>query len=281
MFHLPSNLRTSCPSSVLRRTGRRSPETQQTQPAQPTQTTQPTQQTQLTQPVQQMEPAHPAKTAPARAAGDISPEKPAKLTEVQKAITTAKNDNDQKGSTFSLLQAKGVAKSKTSIKISWTKVPGAKKYIIYGNNCGKGKKYEKLVTVRKSKTSWTQKKLKKGTYYKYMVIAVNGSKVLATSKTVHAATSGGTGKKGNPAAITLNRKSISVRAGKTTRKVKATVKTGKLKAAVHRKVKWESDNNGVAKVNSKGYITGVSKGTCYVYAYAQNGLCAKVKVRVK
>ena len=220
-------------------------------------------------------------TVAARAAEDISPDKPAKLADVQKAITTAKNDNDQKGSTFSLLQAKGVAKSATAIKISWTKVPGTKKYIIYGNKCGKGQKYVKLATVKKSKTSWTQKKLKKGTYYKYMVVAVNGSKVLATSKTVHVATNGGTGKKGNAAAITLNKKSISVTAGKTTKKVKATVKAGKLKAAVHRKVKWESDNIGVAKVNSKGYITGVSKGTCYVYAYAQNGLCAKVKVKVK
>ena len=37
----------------------------------------------------------------------------------------------------------------------------------------------------------------------------------------------------------------------------------------------------IAAVNKKGKITAVGKGSCYVYAYAQNGVCAKVKVTVK
>ena len=49
----------------------------------------------------------------------------------------------------------------------------------------------------------------------------------------------------------------------------------------HRKVAWESDDLTVAKVNSKGKITAVGKGSCYVYAYAQNGVSAKIKVTVK
>ena len=55
----------------------------------------------------------------------------------------------------------------------------------------------------------------------------------------------------------------------------------KKKVSIHRKVAWESDNLNVAKVNSKGKITAVGKGTCYVYAYAQNGVAAKIKVTVK
>ena len=34
------------------------------------------------------------------------------------------------------------------------------------------------------------------------------------------------------------------------------------------------------KRKSKGIIA-VAKGTCVIYAYAQNGICAKIKVTVK
>ena len=54
----------------------------------------------------------------------------------------------------------------------------------------------------------------------------------------------------------------------------------KKKVASHRKVAWESDNVSVATVKN-GKITAVGKGTCYVYAYAQNGVSAKIKVTVK
>ena len=36
----------------------------------------------------------------------------------------------------------------------------------------------------------------------------------------------------------------------------------------------------IAKVNADGLVTGVKKGTCTVYAYAQNGVCAKIAVTV-
>lgn len=205
----------------------------------------------------------------------VSPEKPAKVAAVEKAIITAKNDKDQKGSTFSLLQAKGVPKSKTSIKLTWKKVKGAKKYIIYGNKCGKKNKYEKIKVV--TGKSFTQKDLKRGTYYKYLVVAVRGNKALATSKTIHVATKGG--KVGNNTGVKLSRTKLSLKTKKS-RTIKATLKNGSLKVNIHRKTAWESSNISVAKV-SKGKITAVGKGTCYVYAYAQNGVFAKVKVTVK
>ena len=46
-------------------------------------------------------------------------------------------------------------------------------------------------------------------------------------------------------------------------------------------LKYASTNPKIAKVNSKGTITAVSKGTCYVYVYAQNGVYKKIKVTVK
>ena len=51
--------------------------------------------------------------------------------------------------------------------------------------------------------------------------------------------------------------------------------------SVHRKIRYESSNPGIAKVNSKtGEITGVKKGKCYIYVYAQNGVYKKVTVTV-
>ena len=71
---------------------------------------------------------------------------------------------------------------------------------------------------------------------------------------------------------------ISLTAGKS-KKIKATLKYKK-KVSIHRKVAWESDNINVATVKN-GKIKAVGKGTCYVYAYAQNGVSAKIKVTVK
>ena len=209
-----------------------------------------------------------------RDTNDISPSNPVKVDEIEKTILNIKDDKDTKGSTFTLLKAKGTPKSKKSIKLSWSRVPGAEEYIIYGNKCGKKNKYQKIATVKG--TSYTAKKLKKGTYYKYTIVAVKGDEAIATSKTIHVVTDGG--KKGNNTKVKLSKTKLSLNAGKS-KKIKATLKFKK-KVAAHRKVAWESDNVSIATVKN-GKITAVGKGTCYVYAYAQNGVSAKIKVTVK
>lgn len=192
-------------------------------------------------------------------------------------ISELTTDDDTEDSVFFLLQAKAKPLSKTSLKLSWKKVKGAKQYIIYGNKCGRKNRYNKITTVSAKKTSYVAKKLKKGTYYKFIVVAVGEDKILSTSKTIHCVTNGG--KKGNNTKIVLNKKKLTLKVGKS-KKIKAKLKSKK-KVSIHRKVAWESDNPDVAKVNSKGKITAIGKGTCYVYAYAQNGVAAKIKVKVK
>ena len=64
-------------------------------------------------------------------------------------------------------------------------------------------------------------------------------------------------------------------------KAKAVPASKKLKVKRHRKIKYESSKTSIATVSSKGVIKAKRKGTCYVYAYAQNGFAAKVKVTVK
>ena len=157
----------------------------------------------------------------------------------------------------------------------WAIAPDAAGYLIFGAPCGN--RYGKLDEVKA--TSFTQRGLKKGTYYKYFVSAYDEyGNILASSKTIHIATAGG--KKGNTKAVRLNKKKVPLKTGKTF-KLKATLKNGKLKVKKHRKVAFETDNPNVATVSGNGKIKAVGKGTCFVYAYAQNGVFARCKVTVK
>ena len=211
---------------------------------------------------------------------EITPSNPVALASVDKQITTARSDADPVGSVFNLLQAKGAANNNTSVKISWKRVTGASAYIIYANKCGVNNQYIKLNTV--TGTSFTQTKLKKGTYYKYLIIAVNGDKALATSKTIHVATKGG--KVGNHKSVTTKAKKnkVSLKKGKTFKLgAKAVAQSKKLKVKKHRGIAYESSNKAIATVSAKGVVKAVGKGSCYVFAYAQNGVCKKIKVTVK
>lgn len=208
-------------------------------------------------------------------------------------ILNKKDDSDIEGSDFTKFQARAYKTTKNSIYLKWNKIKDADGYKIYGNKCGKKNQYEYLKNVKGSKkTTWTHKKRKKGTYYKYIVRAykiVDGKEVtVAVSKTIHATTTGG--KKGNA-------KSLKIKTDKKCKKTKSgytlTVKKGKkytLKASevagkkkidIHRKVRFESTNKKIATVSSKGVVKTKNSGTCYIYAYAQNGVYKKIKVVVK
>lgn len=198
---------------------------------------------------------------------------------VEQAILGFKNDKDPNGSTFNLLQVKSTKTTKKSIKISYKKPSGTKTFVIYGNRCGKS--YKKLAET--TKKSFNYKNLKKGKYYKFLVVALDkNGKVVATSKTIHVATKDDN--VGNPKKVTITnaKKAKSINKGKSvTLKTKVTAESKKLKVSNHRKVKFESSNTKVAKVSASGKITATKEGTCYIYAYTQNGVMAKVKVTVK
>ena len=196
---------------------------------------------------------------------------------IDRMVTTLKGDRDISGSKFGLLQAKGMKVTKSSIKVQWKKIKGAKGYIVYGNKCGK--KYQKLKSVKG--LSWTQRKLKKGTYYKYMVVAYNAKGMaIAYSKTIHVTTLGG--KKANPKNIKLKSpKKLTLKVNKKA-KIKASyVLAKKAKMSNHRGLAYESSNTKVARVSKKGQITAKKKGICTIYVYGQNGTMNKVQVKVQ
>ncbi|MBQ6439969.1 MAG: Ig-like domain-containing protein [Mogibacterium sp.] len=208
----------------------------------------------------------------------VGPGASAKAAEAE--ITSLPNDNDPDGAKFAPLTLKSTKQTKTSIKLTWKKISGAKKYVIYGNACGKSKKLKKLTTSTGSSKTIKKaagKKLKKGTYYKFIVVALNSNnKVVSTSRVIHVATKG----KGNHTKVTTKAKKnkVSLKKGKTFKlRAKAVGKNVKKHVAV----RYESTNPKVAKVSKSGKITAKKKGKCYVYVFAQNGVFKKIKVTVK
>ena len=195
-------------------------------------------------------------------------------------VATNTDKKDVEGSTQQYLMVQMKPKA-TSIKLTWKAIPGANGYLIYGSACGK--KLEYITTIENGNTkSWTAKKLKKGQYYKYMVVAYrntpSGRRAITTSKTVHATTTGG--KKGNPSKLVVKKKNITLGVGKK-QAIKASY-TEKQKVSIHiSKFRYESADPKIATVDKKGKVKGVSAGKTTIYVYTQNGLCKTVKVTVK
>ena len=115
-------------------------------------------------------------------------------------------------------------------------------------------------------------------YYVTAYKNINGRQVtVSKSLPVYSITKGG--KYGNPSKISAKRSSVSV---KTKKKVSLRVKvSGKKLKKSSKKVRYVSSDPSVAKVSSKGVITGKKRGTCTVYSISQNGLTKKIKVKVK
>ena len=201
-------------------------------------------------------------------------------------LANHKSEGDIKGSTFQKLQAAASKTTSKSVKLTWNKVKGADGYQIYGAKCGKANKLKLLKDTQKGSTkTYTQKKLKKGTAYKYVVRAykvIDGKRItIAASKCVHVYTDGG--KYGNTKSVKvkkIKKSKVTLKKGKTY-KLRASEVKAKKPLKRHRKLGYESSNEKVATVTSKGVIRAKAKGTCTVYVYAQNGKQKKIKVTVK
>ena len=197
--------------------------------------------------------------------------------------------NKTKG--FGRLKVRSVNQTKTSITLEWSKLDGVDGYFVYGNRCNtktKTYKYQKLATITNGRT-WTHKNLKKGTFYKYIVKAykiVDGKKVVTdTSASIHVITQGGKYGIARSVSVTKigNKKNVSkitLKKGKTAQITAKEIKKDK-KIRHHRNLCYESSNTAVATVTPEGLIQAVGKGTCTIWVYAQNGVCAALTVTVK
>ena len=186
-----------------------------------------------------------------------------------------------------VLIAAGAAKGKSQLKVSWNKVKGAKRYVVYFAK--KNKKLKKVKILKAAKKTWIKKKLKKNKVYKFKVVAQkkkNGKYVnIAKSKIGYVVIGKKTKKYTNPKKLTLKKKTVVLKQGKTF-KVKATVKKvnpkkkllGRSCAA---KFRYKSNNKIIATVSKKGVVKAKSRGTCKIYVQTVNGIGKSMTVTVK
>ena len=100
---------------------------------------------------------------------------------------------------------------------------------------------------------------------------------------MHAVAGGYTNHECNTRSVKLNRTRLTLKVGRSST-LKAKLKGVKpgMKVVQHvRKVRFYSTNANVATVDANGKVRAVGKGTCTVYAIANNGVRSKVKVIVK
>ena len=178
----------------------------------------------------------------------ISPDHPADFDQVSSKIKKSKFKNGITGDSFGLLQLRGGVPKPYATKLIWKKVPTAVKYAVFQQkNGGKWKK----VTTQKAR-KYMFKKLKKGVYYKYVVVALNSKgDAVAVSKPVYVATRGG--KYANIKEVTVDKDVLILKVNQTA-VVKGTARNNKGTVKKFRALKYETSNMDVATVTSKGTV---------------------------
>lgn len=176
------------------------------------------------------------------------------------------------------LRLKAAKTGKKAIKLSWKKVKKASSYVIYGSKAGG--KLKKLAVTKKN--TFTAKKLKKKSYYSFLIKALDTSgKTLAQSAKIFASTKG----RGNAKKVTIKvkGKKKTTNTIKKGRKlpIKVTIKKTGGKMKKYKGIRYASSNPAIASISSRGIIRTRKKGKCKIYAYAQNGIAAAIKVVVK
>lgn len=179
-----------------------------------------------------------------------------------------------------LVLVKAASKSKT-VKLSWNKIKGAKKYVVYGKEFGKN--YKKLKTTAKNSYKVTKingKKLKSHKVYKFYVQTVtSGEKV--KSKAISFIVGKTMGKYANARKISVNQKALTLKPGKTAKlKVKTVIYKNKkhLGKRYGAATRFISNNPAVAKVNAAGVITAKKKGKAIIYIQDIGGRYCKTSV---
>ena len=190
-----------------------------------------------------------------------------------------------------VLVAKGIASGKKAVNISWNKVSGADRYVVYFAKCSvKGKEYrlKKVKTVNAKTLKFSKGGLAKNTAYKFCVVAQKKSgktyKTVAKSNVGHFLTGNYRGKYTNPKSLKLSKTSMTIKKGKSA-SIKASVtkvySSKKLATAHAAAYRYISNNPTVATVNAKGKVTAKKKGTATIYVQTINGIWKTCKVTVK
>ena len=148
------------------------------------------------------------------------------------------------------------------------------------------KSVKKIADIKnRTTTSYTHKNCEKDTWYKYRITAyrIIGKKKTAISKSLelHSLTKGSKTYE-NPSRVKIRSgKKLSLKAG-STKKIRAQVIVPKgKKTCWHiQKIRYLVSDSSVLTVSKKGKIRAKKAGHATIYAVAQNGVNAKIKVSV-
>ena len=76
------------------------------------------------------------------------------------AVGKLRSEKDPAGTKYAALRLKSTKQTRKSIRLTWSKVSGANRYVLYGAKCGKTSKYQELATFDASVNAYTVKKIK-------------------------------------------------------------------------------------------------------------------------
>ncbi|MCL1880267.1 MAG: Ig-like domain-containing protein [Actinomycetia bacterium] len=173
-----------------------------------------------------------------------------------------------------------------TLKLTWKAAKGADGYVVLRYDPAK-KAYEKVATVGKKATSWTDKATKANKTYRYKMRSydvVGGKRVYsALTYAVSSKTHSPAAKKTNVQSIDVNR-SATIGLGQV-KQIYAEAEashytTYEYPRPVSTKLYYSASNSRV-KVSASGKVTGLKAGTATVTIRSHNGRLAKVKVTVK
>ena len=184
-----------------------------------------------------------------------------------------------------------VYQSGKKVVAEWGEVEDADMYAVYATYCGGT--YSLIKTITDGSQTFSFKKLdgakidfsKNFKVYVAAYRTIDGEKKLI-AKTIKAHVVGNENKKRtNASSIELEKSKYSVKVGNTF-EIKATTiladsKKKQLSNAHAAEFRYLSTDKSIATVSKDGIVTGISKGTCYIWVYSRNGLGVKVKVTVK
>ncbi len=185
------------------------------------------------------------------------------------------------------LVAKAKAKGKNKGALSWNAITGAASYEVYFTKCNKnGKVNTPKLKATVSGTSYTAKKLAKGTCYKFYVVAksANGT-VISKSQVGHFIAGNVNSKNTNAKSLTVNASSVQLNKGGAFQIVASQKKVKKGKKLLNNNhaalLRYTSSNPAVATVSANGVITATGAGYCKVFVQSVNGLWQEIEVNVQ
>ena len=171
-----------------------------------------------------------------------------------------------------------------AVKLSWNSVPGATKYVVYGNKCGKSFKKLKTTTGKAyTVKKISGKKLKAHKNYKFYVVAYTANGTVK-SNSIHFITGNRSGKYANVKSIKAKVSTVTLSPG-ATKKIGATYKMyyGKkhIKKSHGAALRYISNCPSVATVSSSGVVTAKAAGTAIIYIQDIGGKYCKTTVTVE